>query len=133
MEHGAWSIVAQLAAVVVLAPEPRNPFLGPDASRDQLDQHVPFRCQSDHPSSLPETRSGLMASQKSGPLDWFQCTTQGIAWSTQKPTVLGATARRSIFVPLLLVMCLADCALQPNRSNVSTKVAVHPWRRTTAA
>ena len=68
-----------------------------------------------------------MASQNSGPLDWFQSAElsdhRRDAWSTQKPTFLGATARRSILVPSWVVGCLADCALQPRRSSVSTKVA----------
>ena len=68
-----------------------------------------------------------MASQNSGPLDWFQCAElsdhRREAWSTQKPTVLGATARRSVLVPSCVVRCLADCALQPSRKSVSTKVA----------
>ena len=86
-----------------------------------------FRCQSDHPSSLPETRRGLKASQKRGPLDSFQCAElsdhKREAWSTQMPTVFGATARRSIFVTLWEVRCLADWALHPNHQSVSTKVA----------
>ena len=66
-----------------------------------------------------------MDSQKSGPLDWFQCAElsdhKREAWSTQTPTVLGDTAWRSILVPLWEVRCLADWALHPNRESVSTR------------
>ena len=67
-----------------------------------------------------------MSSQNRGPLEWFRCAelsdNKREAWSTQKPTVFGATAKRSIFVPLWEVGCLVHCALQPSRRMVCTKV-----------
>ena len=57
VEHGAWAFVAELTAVFVLSPEPREPLLRSNASRNQLDQ----------PSNLPETSSGQMAAQKKWP------------------------------------------------------------------
>ena len=63
-----------------------------------------------------------MASQKSGPLDWFQCAELS-DHNREAPTVFGAIAERSIFVPLWIVRCLADWALHLSRKSVSTKVA----------
>ena len=86
-----------------------------------------FRCQRVQPSKRPEASSGLMASQKSGPLALPQCAELSVrtrvAWSTQKPTVFGATARRSILVPTWVVRCRADCALHPRRNKVRINVA----------
>ena len=86
-------------------------------------------------SRFPAASKGQWLSRKVALWNSPQCAELSdhtkVAWSTQKPTVFGATAKRSIVVPPWVVRGLADCALQPNRSNVSTKVgagsvAPHP-------
>ena len=83
--------------------------LGPNVTRNQLDQHV----------AMPERPPLQLSSSKQRPDGSPEKRPFGIVpvcravgphqrWSTQKPTVLGATARTSSVVPSWVVRCLAD-------------------------